>query len=148
MVKYGRKWSSSFLPVILWPVWTGNISGWFALRPSGATPPWMRSVFFNFNIHLTDLLLQLEEAEEEPIKPGNERSRSPESFSLTETDREYFNIIKTEDGLSQFYKSISSPRGKLSNNDKATANNLRTKFRYHIVTSSNKRIVGLYLPHQ
>ena len=28
----------------------------------------------------------------------------PESFALTETDREYFNIIKTEDGTSDFIR--------------------------------------------
>ena len=30
---------------------------------------------------------------------------APNSNSLTETDREYFNIIKTEDGLSDFFKT-------------------------------------------
>ena len=29
---------------------------------------------------------------------------SPPSFSLTETDREYYNIVRTEDGISQYYK--------------------------------------------
>lgn len=30
----------------------------------------------------------------------------PESFALTETDREYFNIIKTEDGTSDFIRYV------------------------------------------
>merc|ERR1712156_989642 len=31
---------------------------------------------------------------------------SPPSFSLTETDREYYNIVRTENGISQFFKEI------------------------------------------
>ena len=76
----------------------------------------------------------------------------PESFSLTETDREYFNIIKTEDGLSQFYKSVRDPgpqsEGGREEGPENRGQNHHPNFKYHVVTSSNKRIVGLYLPHQ
>ena len=81
----------------------------------------------------------------------------PESFSLTETDRQYFNIIKTEDGRSQFYKNsndklLTEHRESLSNDIKATTENTvklnsHQSFRYHIVkTKSSKPIVGIYLP--
>ena len=33
----------------------------------------------------------------------------PDSNSLMEMDREYFNIVKTEDGLSQFFKTKRDP---------------------------------------
>ena len=87
----------------------------------------------------------------------------PESFSLTETDREYFNIIKTEDGLSQFYKSVRDPahqaqgereqeeeeeEAEISGQNYPKHQKSHPNFKYHVVTSSNKRIVGLYLPHQ
>ena len=81
----------------------------------------------------------------------------PESFALTETDREYFNIIKTEDGLSQFFKSVRTPAAAAAelpvelqddSGVKEGEHHQRANFKYHIVTSSNKRIVGLYLPHE
>ena len=90
--------------------------------------------------------------EQEPRRRG-----LPESFSLTETDREYFNIIKTEDGLSQFFKSVRTPAATAAelpvvlqddSGVKEGEHHQRANFKYHIVTSSNKRIVGLYLPHE
>ena len=77
----------------------------------------------------------------------------PESFSLTETDREYFNIIKTEDGLSQFYKSVRDPApqaegGREEEPEVPGGQRHHPNFKYHVVTSSNKRLGGLYLPHQ
>ena len=35
---------------------------------------------------------------------------APDSYSLSEMDREYFNIFKTEDGLSQFFKTKRYPQ--------------------------------------
>ena len=39
----------------------------------------------------------------------------PPSHSLTQTDREYFNIVRTEDGQSQFARE--QDRGKLRGED-------------------------------
>ena len=33
---------------------------------------------------------------------------APPSHSLTETDREYYNIVRTEDGLSQYFKNYKT----------------------------------------
>ena len=82
---------------------------------------------------------------------------SPESFSLTETDREYFNIIKTEDGHSGFYKSDPTSPDKnpqqqhiehnLLETNKEKIDSKHPSFRYHIVRSKNsKPIVGIYIP--
>ena len=38
-----------------------------------------------------------------------DRYGAPENNSLTEKDRKYLNIIKTEDGLSQFFKTKRDP---------------------------------------
>ena len=85
----------------------------------------------------------------------------PESFSLTEMDREYFNMIKTEDGHSGFFKTDPAPLSYPNKNldqQKHIENNLlglETKekvgshqsFRYHIVKNKNsKPIVGIYIP--
>jgi len=99
----------------------------------------------------------------------------PESFSLTEIDRQYFNVIKTEDGRSKFYKTVDekseqvvkiveekmrypvevdSTRGHFkSSTDQKTKKSSDEKFdpqhgfRYHIVkTKSSRPIVGIYLP--
>ena len=87
----------------------------------------------------------------------------PDSYSLTETDREYFNVIKTEDGQSRFFltseddqvtetdvnknkaqKHISSIS---SNKRKSEETESHQSFRYHIVqTKNSKPIVGIYLP--
>jgi len=42
-----------------------------------------------------------------------DRHGAPDSNSLTEMDREYFNIVKTEDGLSQFFKTKRDPHSIL-----------------------------------
>ena len=81
----------------------------------------------------------------------------PESFALTETDREYFNIIKTEDGHSGFYKSDPTSADKnpqqqhiehnLLETNKEKIDSKHPSFRYHIVRSKNsKPIVGIYIP--
>lgn len=60
-----------------------------------------------------------EELHYEEIKPKEaqrtriDRHGAPDSNSLTEMDREYFNIIKTEDGLSQFFKTKRDPQSIL-----------------------------------
>jgi len=121
----------------------------------------------------------IEKPKEENIKVVHQqtidRHGAPDSNSLTETDREYFNIIKTEDGLSQFFKNqrdtesnvplkrlnasanrniykeserISDTSGDISNNKLVSEKH--PSFRFHIVSpdKSNKNkkpIVGLYL---
>ena len=95
---------------------------------------------------------------------------APDSNSLTEVDREYFNIIKTEDGLSQFFKTKANSHFKImdklnedidteisqileinpkSVNHESVGDNHQS-FKYHIIslnkTNKNKKpIVGLYL---
>jgi len=51
------------------------------------------------------------EPKDEDIKI--DRHGAPDSNSLTEIDREYFNIVKTEDGLSQFFKTKVDPHSIL-----------------------------------
>ena len=97
---------------------------------------------------------------------------APDSNSLTEADREYFNIIKTEDGFSDFFKTKSNPdyildkqvEGQVDkvltsdndlndndlNDNELISDNL-PMFRYHLVSLDNsdrnkKPIIGLYLP--
>ena len=84
----------------------------------------------------------------------------PDSFSLTETDREYFNVIKTEDGQSRFFLTSGNDQVTESNVNKNKAQKhiitddrkseeteSHQSFRYHIVqTKNSKPIVGIYLP--
>ena len=100
---------------------------------------------------------------------------APDSNSLTEADREYFNIIKTEDGLSDFFKTKISPdhifdrpgKGPFhivtndltspKDDDPNIKNHVPVRdnhpiFKYHIISlgktnKSKKPILGLYLPH-
>ena len=56
-----------------------------------------------------------------------------DSNALTETDREYFNIVKTEDGLSKFFKNYLK-------------NSRISQFQFHQVNrEAEKPIVGLFL---
>ena len=77
----------------------------------------------------------------------------PDSNSLTQVDREYFNIIKTEDGVSQFYKyfnSIPKPKSDEMKNNLSISEK-HPRFRFHIIkptdakSSGSKPIVGIYL---
>ena len=87
----------------------------------------------------------------------------PDSYSLTETDREYFNVIKTEDGQSRFFltseddqvtesdvnknKAQEHISSISSNKRKSEETESHQSFRYHIVQTKNtKPIVGIYLP--
>ena len=87
----------------------------------------------------------------------------PDSYSLTETDREYFNVIKTEDGQSRFFltseddqvtesdvnknKAQEHISSISSNKRKSEETESHQSFRYHIVqTKNSKPIVGIYLP--
>ena len=86
----------------------------------------------------------------------------PDSYSLTETDREYFNVIKTEDGQSRFFltpendkvtgfdvnKNKAQKHISSSTDDrKSEETESHQSFRYHIVqTKNSKPIVGIYLP--
>ena len=95
---------------------------------------------------------------------------APDSNSLTEVDREYFNIIKTEDGLSDFFKIRINPNYNLvkpakkkinevsqsdnypNNDNQVLISDNHPMFKYHLVSLENnnknkKPIVGLYLPH-
>ena len=101
-----------------------------------------------------------------------DQHRAPDSNSLTEADREYFNIIKTEDGLSQFFKTKTNPLFKTSNppvnadehkiisqtldssdpkiSNYESVSDSYHSFKYHIITQdkrnkNKKPIVGIYL---
>ena len=84
-----------------------------------------------------------------------------ESHSLTQTDREYFNIIKTEDGLSEFVVESTSDKvfGKKEKKAEDTegTDSLKSEhsiphFKFNLVhlpdksgIMMKKSIVGLYL---
>ena len=56
----------------------------------------------------------------------------PDSYSLTETDREYFNVIKTEDGQSRFFLT--------SEDDQVTESDVnKNKAQKHISSSTDDR---------
>ena len=58
---------------------------------------------------------------------------APDSNALTETDREYFNIVKTEDGLSKFFKNHFK-------------NSRISQFQFHPVNRQDEKpIVGLFI---
>ena len=68
------------------------------------------------------------EASADAFKEG-----APDSNALTETDREYFNIVKTEDGLSKFFKNYFK-------------NSRISQFQFHQVNRQDEKpIVGLFL---
>ena len=69
----------------------------------------------------------------------------PDSYSLTETDRQYFNIIKTEDGSSDFFTDPPPPPAPAPHIPAHRA----PAFQYHIVrTNTSRPIVGISLPDQ
>ena len=115
---------------------------------------------------------------ESKVQPSEQESiridqhGAPDSNSLTEADREYFNIIKTEDGLSQFFKTKTNPLFKTSNppvnadehkiisqtldssdpkiSNYESVSDSYHSFKYHIITQdkrnkNKKPIVGIYL---
>ena len=60
---------------------------------------------------LSELDLRTKSSEEMmEVEEGSEDIIFPPSHSLTQTDREYFNIVKTEDGQSQFARQQDSGR--------------------------------------
>ena len=62
----------------------------------------LQSIWKSINI-LQDEVSWLDQLKQVP-KVRIDSHGFPESFALTETDREYFNIIKTEDGTSDFIR--------------------------------------------
>ena len=93
-----------------------------------------------------------------------DQNGAPDSNSLTEADREYFNIIKTEDGLSDFFKTKTdsqeifrskildrkvnrtaqrvhkeeiTPQNNKINNNAVFASDNHLMFKYHLVSLDN-----------
>ena len=125
--------------------------------------------------NLTLLNNQLKTQELQELISLRTNNLFPESNSITEIDREYFNIVKTEDGQSKFFKGkridshqlLNYKRLQLVDNgdvDNVFSTFTNTKeiinqrivsekhpsFKFHIVSpdkkSKNKKpIVGLYL---
>ena len=64
------------------------------------------------------------------------------SNGLTQTDRDYFNIVKTEDGMSNFFR-VEPNRA----NDRSRKQPKSQKFLFHSVRrEEGEKVAALYLP--
>ena len=118
------------------------------------------------NFNLTQLENQgkknVEKEEEEEKKEEEEKEEGgmlePSSNSLTQTDRDYFNMVRTEDGKSGFFlnKKLSKPFSKPQNSQSSTtsaasssstSSHLLPAFLYHqtLEGGGGRPIVGIYL---
>ena len=61
---------------------------------------------------LSELDLRTKSSEEKMKEEESEDIIFPPSHSLTQTDREYFNIVRTEDGQSQFARQQDRGEGR------------------------------------
>ena len=83
-----------------------------------------------------------EEKEEKEEKKEKEERVMIRSNGLTQTDRDYFNIVKTEDGVSNFFRVERNQVNSRSRKQQKSHN-----FVYHSVRGEEgERVAALYLP--
>ena len=99
------------------------------------------------NLNLTHLKSQGERMEEKKKVKG---MVEPPSNSLTQTDRDYYNMVRTEDGKSGFFldKKLKNPFSKiLSTSSPITSSHMLPAFLFHqtLEGAGGRPIVGIYL---
>ena len=112
----------------------------------------------NFNLTQLENQGKKNEEEEEEEKEKEEGGMlEPSSNSLTQTDRDYFNMVRTENGKSGFFldKKLSKPFSKpensqsstTSSSSSSTSSHLLPAFLYHqtLEGGGGRPIVGIYL---
>ena len=101
------------------------------------------------NFNLTQLENQGKKNEGKEEEEGEERGMlEPSSNSLTQTDRDYFNMVRTEDGKSGFFldKKLSKPFSKPQNSQSSTTSTTSTTSSSSSSTSSH--LLPAFLYHQ
>ena len=107
------------------------------------------------NFNLTQLENQKNEGEKKKKKEEKEEERGllePPSNSLTQTDRDYFNMVRTEDGKSGFFldKKLKNPFSKILSTSSpitSTPSHMLPAFLFHqtLEGAGGRPIVGIYL---
>ena len=110
------------------------------------------------NFNLTQLENQKNEGEKKKEEKKEEERGllEPPSNSLTQTDRDYFNMVRTEDGKSGFFldkkpfsKPPASPQSSStttsSSSISTTSSHMLPAFLYHQTLEGGRPIVGIYL---
>jgi len=114
------------------------------------------------NLNLTQLENQGKKNEGEEKKKEDEKKEEekeeeeggllePPSNSLTQTDRDYFNMVRTEDGKSGFFldKKPFSKKPPASSTTSTTtsssSSHMLPAFLYHQTVEGGRPIVGIYL---
>ena len=102
------------------------------------------------NFNLTQLENQGKKNEEREEEEEKEEGGmlEPSSNSLTQTDRDYFNMVRTEDGKSGFFlnKKLSKPFSKPQNSQSSTTSTTSTTSSSSSSTSSH--LLPAFLYHQ
>ena len=88
--------------------------------------------------------------EEEEEEEGGRGLLDPPSNSLTQTDRDYFNMVRTEDGKSGFFldKKLAKHSSQLaSSRSSTTTSHMLPAFLFHqtLEGGGGRPIVGIYL---
>ena len=77
------------------------------------------------------------EENEMVLDKNNKKVLTIRSNGLTQTDRDYFNIVKTEDGVSNFFRANEQSRKQLKSRN----------FLFHSVRrEEGEKVAALYLP--
>ena len=113
----------------------------------------------NFNLTQLENQGKKNEGEEKKKKEeeGEEKKKmeggflEPPSNSLTQTDRDYFNMVRTEDGKSGFFldkikKPFSkAPKASPQSSSTSSTSHMLPAFLYHQTLEDGQPIVGIYL---
>ena len=107
------------------------------------------------NLNLTQLENQGKKNEGEEKKKDEEEEEEggllePPSNSLTQTDRDYFNMVRTEDGKSGFFLdkkpfSKKPPASSTTSTTTSSSSHMLPAFLYHQTVEGGRPIVGIYL---
>ena len=108
----------------------------------------------NFNLTQLENQGKKNEGKEEEKEKEEGGMLEPSSNSLTQTDRDYFNMVRTEDGKSGFFlnKKLLKPFSKPENSQSSTVStssstHMLPAFLYHqtLEGGGGRPIVGIYL---
>ena len=81
------------------------------------------------------------EENEMVLDKNNKKVLTIRSNGLTQTDRDYFNIVKTEDGVSDFFRVDR-------NQEKIRLRKRENNFLYHSVRGEEgEKVAAIYLPN-